>query len=249
MSGAFSAVATAETKVLWRNRTAAFTGIALPILLGAFFTFVMHPHDATTWAILAGLQLAMTLAYGVYTTATSAVVARRHTLVLKRLRTSDTPDAALLAGTVAPPVGIALGQLVVLGLVDVTVGAPVPADPALLVLAAVLGLAMYLAAALATTPMSTSPERAQLTTLPLAFLAMASGAVLPVLGSGTLAQALTALPGAGIGRLTALAFDGGPWEAGPGGLPAALPALLSLLVWTAVLGALARRYFRWEPHR
>jgi ABC-2 type transport system permease protein len=58
-----------------------------------------------------------------------------------------------------------------------------------------------------------------------------------------------AVPGADLGRLTALAYSGGTWAIGVAGLPAALPAVLALIVWPLLLGWLAARYFRWEPKR
>lgn len=205
-------------------------------------------HGPRLWALAMAWQLVVVLAFGVYVSTAATVVARRHALVLKRLRTSDAGDRMVLAGLAAPAVGLALAQLVLLAVMDAAVGAPVPGDPIALVLAAVLGAALCLSAAAATTLVTPSPERAQVTTMPLVFVMLGGSAVLPALGTGTVSQALVALPGIAIGQLGGLAVRGEAWQAGAAGLPAALPSVLSLLVWTAVFGTLAARHFRWDQH-
>lgn len=200
-------------------------------------------------AVITALQLAIVLAFGVYITVTATVTARRHTTVLKRLRTTGAPDRAVLGGFVAPALGFALAQLIALAFIDGVSGAPAPADPLALLLAALLGAALCVTAGLATTVITSSSERAQLTTMPLAFVMMGGAVALPLLGSGALPQALTAIPGAGLGELCRLGFAGAAWASGPAGLPAAVPSLLSLTGWSVVFALLAARCFRWEPRR
>jgi ABC-2 type transport system permease protein len=246
-------LSTTELRVLWRNRTAMFTGGLMPLAMGIFWVFVFPADTPGHWAIVVALQLAVVVGMSVYVTATSTITARRHALVLKRLRTSEIQDARLLGGLVAPGVALAIAQLIVLAVVDAAEGAPVPAEPGALVLAVLAGLSLCLTAALATTLITPTPERAQITTMPLLFVLM-GGAValtLPVaaLRSGTLPQTLMAVPGANIGRLTALAYSGHTWSIGVAGLPAALPPILAMIAWPLLLGWLSARYFRWEPRR
>lgn len=249
LSAVAAAIAASEIRVLWRNRTAATTAIAVPLLIGGIWAFTIRSDDPASWGMIMALQLAVVLGFGVYVTVTATVTGRRHTEVLKRLRATGADDRAVLGGLAAPGVGFALAQLVALALIDGVSGAPAPAEPVVLVLAVLLGLALCVAAGLATTVVTHTAERAQLTTMPLAFVMMGGAVVLPLLDFGPLSQALVAIPGAGIGALCNLALRGTAWTAGPAGLPAALPALVSLAVWTVLFGLLARRYFQWQPRR
>jgi ABC-2 type transport system permease protein len=238
-----------ELRVLWRNRTALFTGGLMPLAMGIVWLFALRPHTATEWSAVIALQLAFVVGMSIYVTATSTIAARRYTLVLKRLRTSEIRDARLLGGLVAPGVALAIAQLIVLAVVDAAAGAPAPADPGALVLAVLAGLSLTLAAALATTLVTPTPERAQISTMPLVFVLVGGAIALTLLPSGVLPQALMAVPGANVGRLTALAYSGDTWSIGVAGLPAALPAILAMVAWPLLLGWLAARYFRWEPKR
>jgi ABC-2 type transport system permease protein len=200
------------------------------------------------FASLVAAQLAVVVGMTIYVTATQTVVARRHSLVLKRMRTSGVPDGGLLAATLTPCVVIALVQLLLFVPFDIYLGVSAPVDPVALVLAALGGLALAVTAALATTVVTASPERAQITTLPMVFVLLGAAvatAVLPVVGWW---QALAVVPGAAIGLLVRFAFLGGGWDV-TGGLPAMLPALVALVVWPVVFALLARRSFRWEPRR
>lgn len=187
------------------------------------------------------LQLAVTLVMGIYVTATQTVVARRHAKVLKRMRTAGISDAGLLVATLAAPVVLGLVQLVIFVVIDVASGAPLPRNPAALVLALLGGLALVMTAALATTVVTPSPERSQITTLPLTFVLLGTAIALAVLPAGGWGAALDAIPGAGIGRLVHVAFDG---AAGPSAL---LSPVVALLVWSGLFGYAAYRWFRWDP--
>lgn len=235
------ALAVAETRLVLRNKTVAISSILLPIALGLLWAYTFRGSE-TPFGMVAGLQLAVILGMGVYVTATTTVVARRHNHVLKRMRTSGLTDAQLLTATVAPAVAIGIVQLVIFAVIDGATGIPLPADPLALILAAVGGLALMVTAALATAVVTPSPERAQITTLPLVFLLLGLPILLVFAPSGGWWQALSMIPGAAMGELTDLAFAGGLW---PGGLI----ALAALIVWPVVFAALAMRRFRWDPRR
>lgn len=249
MTGALAAVASSEVKVLWRNRTAAVTAVGVPLVMAVFFVVFTGASGDGAWGLAASLQLIMVLAFGLYVTSAQTVVSRRHFLVLKRLRTTEASDTAILVGVAAPALILAVLESVCVVVIDAVGGAPAPANPLAPVLAVLLGIPLYFTAAMATTVITGSPERAQVTTLPLSLLGMAGAGVLPVLGTSPLTQALTAVPGAGVPQLVALGFAGDAWHAGPGGIPDALPAVVSLLAWTAIFGLLAARHFRWDPRR
>lgn len=238
-------LATTELRLLLRNRTVAFSALGLPLVLGLFWGFTMDAPDAAGAAVLVALQLGVVLAMCVYGSATLTVVARRHARVLTRFRTTGLSDRGLLAATVAPYVVIGVGQVALFGVIDVVAGVPLPADPVPLVLALVGGLAMCVLAALATSIVTSTAEKAQYTTLPLTFTllgAAVAGAVVPADG---LWQMFLVVPGAAVGDLIRLAFEGGTWAA-PGGMPVLLAPLAALALWIGVFGGVARRRFRWD---
>lgn len=244
------ALGAAEVRLLLRNRTAAISSLFLPIAFGAFFAFTFDGGEGGgpgIWATIAALQLVLTFTMGVYITITQTVVARRQTRVLKRMRTSSLSDAGLLIATTGPAVAIALVHLVLYAVINSLLGAPFPVDVVPLALAVVGGLAVCVTAGFVTTIVTPSPERAQITTLPLFFVMFAAAFVVPVVAVDSWWQALVLVPGAPIGLLTQLAFTGGTWAPGLLGLPAALPGIVSLVAWTAAFTVLAQRRFRWDP--
>jgi len=242
------ALAATETKLVLRNKTVAVSSVVLPLALGLFWVFSFGGDaDPVSSAVVVALQLAVGLSMGIYVTATQTLVARRHTRVLTRLRTSGLSDTELLVATVAPSVAIGGVQLAIFALINFGSGIPLPADPLALALAMVGGVVLVVTAALATSIVTPSPERAQITTLPLTFVLLGTSIVTVIAPTDGWLQALVALPGAAIGQFTGFAFSGDAWVAGLGGLPALLPGLAALLVWPVIFAVLARRRFRWDP--
>jgi ABC-2 type transport system permease protein len=242
------ALATTETRLILRNRTVAVSSVVLPVALGVFWGFQFGSGgDPARQAVSITLQLAVALTMGLYLTATQTLVSRRHSRVFKRMRTSGLSDRGLLAATVTPSVVLALFQLVVFAVVNLVTGTPLPTDPLPLVLAVLGGVALVVAAALATSVVTPSPERAQITTLPLMFLMLGVGVVASIAPAHGWWSVLMVVPGAAMGDLTQLAMTGGSWGAGAAGLPAILPSLVALVVWPAVFGMFAARRFRWDP--
>lgn len=242
------ALAVAETKLVLRNKTVLISSLVVPLALGAFFaTNFGAVADPSTSATVVALQLSVVFGMGIYVTATQTVVARRHSRVLKRMRTSGISDGGLLVATIAPSVALAVIQLLIFGVIDVVIGTAALTDPVALVVALVGGVALTVTAALATTIVTASPERAQITTLPLVFVLLIAAIVLVVVPEDGWWQALVLVPGAVIGQLTEFAFVGGTWAAGLGGLPAVLPTLVAMVVWPVVFAAVAVRRFRWDP--
>jgi ABC-2 type transport system permease protein len=246
-AGRVLALATAEVRLILRNKTVAVSSLVLPLGLGVLWAFQFGGvDDPARQAVSLSLQLAVALAMGVYFTATQTLVARRHSRVLKRMRTSGLSDRGLLVATLAPSVVLGVVQLVVFAVVNVGTGAPPPVDLAALLLAVVGGLALVVTAALATSIITPSPERAQITTLPLMFVMLGVGVVAAIAPAQGWWGALVIVPGAAVGELAQLAMIGGSW-ASSDGLPAILPPLAASVVWPLLLGAVALRRFRWDP--
>jgi ABC-2 type transport system permease protein len=242
------ALAGTETRLLMRNRTVAVSSFLIPIAFGVFWA-VTYRGDGSpaSYALVIALQLAVVLGMGVYVTATQTLVARRQNRVLKRMRTTGLSDTELLVATVAPIVLLALVQLVVFAVINMLTGVPMAADPGALALAVLGGLALAVTSALATTLVTPTPERAQITTLPLVFVLLGVAIVLAIAPLGGWWQIVVAVPGGAVGQLAQLAMTGATWSPALGGLPAAVPALLASMAWPALLGMLALRRFRWDP--
>ncbi|WP_423919510.1 ABC transporter permease [Frigoribacterium sp. 2-23] len=234
---ATASIATAELRMMLRNRTVALSALLVPLAFGAFLLFT---NGASAGGVLAGIQIIGMVGMGVYVSATTTLAARRQTLFLKRLRGGAVSDPSILTGLLAPVVVVSLAQLaIVLG---VLAAQEPPVHAWLLIVAVLLAEAMFVGLALATAGFSTSPEHAQYTTLPLFFLTLGTAIWFQLTGVDDLIAVKRLLPGGGLMELIVLAWNGGDL-----GL---LPWLLLPSVGWAVLGVLAAvRFFRWEPRR
>lgn len=251
-AGRVFALATTEITLILRNRTVAVSSVLVPLALGIFWavTFGDGGDPSAGGAIVVALQVGVVLAMGIYVTTTQTLVARRHSGVLKRMRTSGLSDRGLLAATIAPAVGLGLVQLVIFGVFDVVTGRATPADAVPLLLAVLGGVVMLVAAGLATASVTPSPERSQITTLPLTFLVLGGVVATSVIPLTIPAlQALALVPGAAVGQLVQLAMTGETWSPGFAGVPLVVPAVAGLVLWAAVFARLAVRKFRWDPRR
>ncbi len=207
------ALAATEVRLILRNKTVAVSSLVLPLGLGVLWAFQFGGEDdPARHAVSITLQLAVALAMGVYLTATQTLVARRHAGVLKRMRTSGLSDRGLIVATLAPSVVLGVVQLVVFAVVNVGTGAPSPNDPLPLVLAVLGGLALVVTAALATSIVTPSPERAQITTLPLMFVMLGVGVVAAIAPGEGWWPALSVVPGASDRGSRPAGHDG--WELG-----------------------------------
>lgn len=248
-----SALGRAETTLLLRNRTALATALLLPAAMVAAWRPAMdgsaHSGSGTDAdRLLVSAGIGFVLLFVVYYNLVAAYVARRETLVLKRLRTGEPTDPEILAGTALPAAAVALAQCLVL----VVAGAallhlPPPRRPELLLVAVVLGIVLLTALAAASSVLTGSVELAQLTTTPLLVVsAFGSGLLLP-LGSmpGAVAALCRWLPMTPVMELVRAGWFGGS-AADPGQL---VRSLATALVWTLLAVFAVHRWFRWEPRR
>ncbi|GJF05611.1 ABC transporter permease [Pseudonocardia sp. D17] len=238
-----TALAGTELTLVVRNRTLAVSSVLLPIALGVFWAFSLG-RGPEVWPMVVALQVAVTLGMGLYVTGTQTLVARRHARVLQRLRTSGISDGGLLLATLTPALAIALAQLVIFAVIDVVIGGPVPSNWPALVALVLGGIALMVGAALATSVVTPTPERAQITTLPMVFLMLGAAIAMVLIPATGWLQALLLVPGAGVGMLVRLMFGG---EVGLGPTLGTVAATASLLVWAAVFIRLAAHRFRWDP--
>ncbi|MEU5849775.1 ABC transporter permease [Saccharopolyspora shandongensis] len=237
MSTAVLALSSAEWKLLMRNKTVALSATLMPLLLGLLLgTSVPGSADLRVWSATLTTQLLAVQGLTVYFTVTTALTSRREDLYLKRLRSSEQSAATILTGLLSPAVLLGFGQMIVLFGISVGLGAPLPASPVALVLAMIPGVALAVAAGAATSGRTSTAEQAQITTMP--WLIVLLGSALWASMSGSPAAVL--LPGGAIGDLVHRAMSGVDLLGG-------LPALGVLVAWIALLGLLARTWFRWEP--
>ncbi|MGW1682201.1 ABC transporter permease [Saccharopolyspora sp. NPDC002376] len=239
MTSAVLALGRTEWKLLSRNKAVLLSATTVPLLLG-FVLANNIPGDAgpLAWAGVLGMQLLAVQGFTVYFTTTATLASRREDRYLKRLRSGEASDAVILGGLLLPVVLLGLAQTVVVIAIAVAMGAPTPVNPFPLVLAVLIGTAMSLAAGAATSAWTASSEQAQITTMPW-FMALIGGAVWASM-SAEITPLMHLVPSGGAMDLVRAAMTGGS-------ALDVLPAVGSLLAWTALLTLLSRTWFRWEP--
>jgi ABC-2 type transport system permease protein len=162
----------------------------------------------------------------------------------------------VLLATAVPTLLVTVGQLVLITVGLVVLGGwQAPADVVLPVLTVLLGMALMVALATASTVFTRTPESAQITTLPVVLVATAlSGLFFPLgLLPDALATAARLLPVTPVVELVQLGLSGRTWDgavvAGAELWWAALGPLVTLLAWTVLAALATARWFRWAPRR
>lgn len=250
-------VGRAELLLFWRNRTALFNALVLPVAIMLPLTAVKVEGDVLSRnAFVVTSLLGFVMLAPVYYNLVTTFVARREELVLKRLRVGELTDAAILTGTASPAIVIALAQIVL----SVVAGAvlfdlPIPVNAPVLVLGTLGGVGLFALLAAVSAAYTRTVEMAQITSLPVLMACLlGSGLMVPLTTfPDVVAGGLRLLPLSPVMDLLRLGWVGTTGEEAPVGfggvLSAAVEPLAVLAVWT-VLGTLAvRRWFRWEPRR
>ena len=232
-------IAQAELRMLWRNKVVAACAILMPLAF-AVLLIVMRDRFGGEGGTIAALQIIVMAGFGVYITATTTLAARRQTLLLKRLRSTAITDGAILGGLLLPVITLNVVQLLIVLTAMVATG-EFPANGWLVALHVAVVELMFLALALATWGLTSTPEQAQITTMPVFILALGTAMWITLTGSGSQLAVQRALPGGA--SVEAIV---GAWS---GTVPGIQGLLLTLptLAW-ALAGLLAAiRLFRWEP--
>lgn len=237
------AIAQSELLQLVRNTAVLITTLIIPVVAAAYFIYNRELFDSFGSPGYAGAMLVFTIGvFSLYAGSVTTLAARRQNLFLKRLRSSAASDQAILSGLVAPIGVVSLVQVGVILTVFAAVTAR-PADLALLALAIAAIFAMALALGMATAGITTSPEQAQVTTLPLSLGLIAVSIWVAITGTEDLTLLKRLVPGGSATELVANAWDGGV------PLADSLLLLIPTFSWVIVAIVIARRLFRWEPRR
>lgn len=252
-----AALAALEYRLLSRNKVASFNAVALTPMMVLATSGLMGNRlgegAGFFTAMLVGSIAGFALLFVGYYNLTTTAVARREELMLKRLLTGSTSKTEILIAMAAPSMLIALLQ-VVLGLVvaSLVFGWPPLINPVLVLIAVLMGCAVFSLLAYASTAFTKSVEAAQLTTLPIVIGAwMLSGLLIPVPDSLRFVFELSPLwP---VIELVQVGLTGISSEAGQvdflGSWLHAIYPLLTLTAWILGGTLLTRRYMVWEPRR
>ncbi|WP_165969611.1 ABC transporter permease [Nonomuraea terrae] len=248
--------------VLLRQRGLAFSVLVLPL----FLAFVYSSGPAAGGAV-AGVPAGVFAAVGAmavvfpfsYMTIATGVVVRREERVYKRLRGTALPTSAIFAGDVvhATLVG-AVQAAIILVYAIAAVGVPAPANVPLMLVAFVLGAAVFAALAIGTAGLIPNYEVAQLVALPVLFLSLLGTgmlfplSVLPDWGQ-RVAEALPLTPIVTMLRVAFLGRDvaqeGAPAIGFLESFQVSAPGIGIALLWIGVGFWSTRKYFRWDPRR
>jgi ABC-2 type transport system permease protein len=251
------ALASAEIRLLLRNRTAVVSSVLGPgLLLGSVAVIDVSNGLELDGPNFIASAIGITLILVVYYNLVTTFVARREELVLQRMRTGELTDGEILVGTAVPTLLVAVVQILVVGVGVIALGRwSAPVDVVLPLLALLGGGALMVVLAAATTSFTRTVEAAQFTTLPLVLAATFCSGLL-VTGSGfpeQVAQVFRFLPVTPVIELSRLGLVGETWNGhavDTAGAWAAAPLPLAVLAGWLVLGAVvAHRVFRWAPRR
>jgi ABC-2 type transport system permease protein len=251
------ALASAEVRLLLRNRTAAGYSLLGPlVLLGSVAAIAVSNGVELDAPRLVSDAIGITLILVTYYNLVTTFVARREELVLQRMRTGELTDGEVLVGTAVPTLLVTAVQILVVAVGVAVLGTwSAPVDVVLPLLALLGGGALMVALAAVSTSFTRTVEAAQFTTLPMVLTAtMLSGLLVPLSGfPEPAAQLFRFLPLNPVIELSRLGLVGETWNGhlvDTGGAWAAAPLPLAVLAGWLVIGAVAgRRVFRWTPRR
>ena len=248
-----------DLTLVFRNTTVLFTVLLLPLLMAWVFTQTQGGAEIAgvpgRLYVLTGVPGLM-LGFAVFTNLVNSFTARREELVLKRLRGGQPSSVAVLAGSALGALALFLGQVMLLVIWINRSDGVLPVNVPLLVLAAVLGVALFSLFAAAFSGITPNAELAQVTVLPVILIMMIGAPVAFSVGMlpGPMGTISTLLPVTPVVTIMRTAFLGADHFSGSGEAlsmagqwAAALPSLGILLAWIAVAALLARWLFRWEP--
>lgn len=237
-------IAYSELIQLFRDRTALFTSLFMPVAASIYFIYNRDMFVGDGGLGIIAVLLTFTIAsFSLYGAVVTSLAARRQNLFLKRLRSTAATDPAILSGMALPITAISLAQVGLILVAFAVVVSDVPANIPLLVVAIAATFAMVLALGMATAGVTSSSERAQITTLPVSLGLVAVAVWVGVTGTESLALVKRLLPGGAATELVLQAWNGGT----PVG--DSLLLLAPTLGWVGVAVLLATRLFRWEPRR
>jgi ABC-2 type transport system permease protein len=251
------ALASAEIRLLLRNRTAAVYSLLGPVLLvGSVAAIAVSNGLELDGPGLIVSAIGITLIFVAYYNLVTTFVARREELVLQRMRTGELTDAEVLLGTAVPTLLVTVVQVALVAVGVAVLGKwSSPVDVVLPLLALLGGCALMVVLAAVSTSFTRTVEAAQFTTLPLVLAAtMLSGLLVPLAAfPEPVGQAVRFLPLNPVIELSRLGLAGETWDAhavDAAGAWAAAPLPLAVLAGWLVAGAIiARLVFRWSPRR
>jgi ABC-2 type transport system permease protein len=251
------ALASAEIRLLLRNRTAVVSSLLGPgLLLGSIAAIAVSNGIALDGADFIAKAIGISLVMVAYYNLVTTFVARREELVLQRMRTGELTDREIMLGTAVPTLVVTMLQILVVGIGVVALGRwSAPVDVVLPLVALLGGGALMVVLAAVSTSFTRTVEAAQFTTLPLVLAAtLFSGLLVPLSGfPETAAQVFRFLPLTPVIELIRLGLAGETWNGhavDTAGAWAAAPLPLAVLAgWVVIGGLVARRVFRWTPRR
>lgn len=235
----------AEVRVFFRQPVMVALALLLPLGLTAITALAEISDNPVAWASIAGRNTVAIQCITVYFVTLNTVTARRHTLALKRLRTTALPSLGIVGGLLVPPLLIGTFQICVVLTALVMLGAPIPQNLLLVVVSGVLGMVIAALAGVVTSGFTSTPEKAQWTMLPLFVATMGATAILPSLQQGLASLAAQMVPLVANAHLTTVGWHSlETLDAGSIFFDLAL-----MLAWITILSAMSWRTFRWERRR
>lgn len=191
--------------------------------------------------IIASMVMAVVPSFVVYASTTTTLASRRQNLFLKRMRSTALSDPAILVGLSLVLIALSAVQttviLVVLGVLETG-----PSSPLHVAIALFLVHAMFFGFALATAGITSSPDNAQITVLPITMGVAGVAVWVATTGVEELSGLKLSLPGGAAAELVVQAWTDGPTME-------LTMLLLPTALWALIAFVAARFLFKWEPRR
>ncbi|MGW0522796.1 ABC transporter permease [Crossiella sp. NPDC003009] len=233
-----------ELKLVLRKKINAASVLGVPVAMCAVAYSNDRPDNAAGWGSIFAHAFMIVLLVSTFLVSTTVFTARRQSLVLKRMRTAEITDSALVAGMITPLIVITLAQMAVYLGFCLAIGAPLPENPLLALGGILLGTAVAVLAGAATASFSSSVEVTQITAMPV--LVAALGGMIATFSDSDLARTLGMLmPLNGPTDMLAKGWGGGTAGIQLTELPLVLPAGIALSA--VVLGIITAKFYKWEP--
>jgi ABC-2 type transport system permease protein len=232
-----------ETRAILRNGEQLLVTVVIPVLVLVGLTKAtsveLDTDGHTRIDFLTPGVLALAVMTSSFTSQAIATAFDRRNGVLRLLSTTPLGRGGLLAGKVVGVLAVAAAQVVVVAATAFALGwHPHAAGFGPAVVALVLGAAAFTSLALVVAGTLRAEAVLALANLLLLALALAGGIIVPAdrLPAG-LAHVASVLPSGALGDAVRGALLDGSLPLGP---------VVVLVLWTAVLGGLAARLFRWH---